>query len=429
MTTATAATGLAAMIGVSGDGVLPPGPSPEAALAPAVTVSPAGNDSRCLRRVASQPCRTLRHAYRLARCGEVVELKGGDYGRQVIARDARKDRCAEPVVFRPESRASVRLAMLCLGDYWAQCGGSQARGPSHVRIERVHVRNEVLVIAAGSDIALRSINGGKFTIHGANGVRVIGGDWGPCNTRNDPRLACSEQSFIGDDPSIGQFSRNVVIDGAVFHDYVIGGHGDHMECLQSNGGTNVTIRNSWFYNCQIASIAPAGVNGRVASNWLIENNWFGRNCCLNGIDGEPVAREREDAIIVPGGSVTGVLIRFNSFARGVGVITNTSSPTRARVIGNILGLVDCIGPSITWAYNLRLGGRCSRTERAVSSLPYVNPSNGRNGDYHLVPRSRALGLVKPRGGDYALARDRDGERRTAPRDAGADEWTARRRRR
>ena len=182
----------------------------------------------------------------------------------------------------------------------------------------------------------------------------------------------------------------------------------------TTGGTNVTIRGNQFWNCHTYAIATGPRWYSAYENWTIENNWFGRTCCFG-------TNPRSSAIHT--GNAPNLLIRFNSFAPGQTVVNESGGgAVNVRIVGNILGsrVTGCV-TGATYVQNLQVGGGCGPTDQGISSAPYVSPSNIGDGNFHLLPGSIADGFVTSTSADATLGTDKDGDRRSAPRDAGSDE--------
>jgi len=318
--------------------------------APAVAVSLSGNDATCARRNPSRPCRTFDGAYRRSHCGDVVEVRTGIYGVQMLHEVSSLSSCARNVTFQPAAGASVSVEAIGFGD-----GIGSKNAPDRITLKNFTVRKHVNLVGDVEHVTLEGINGGGFFIQGVNNVRIRGGDWGPCHSSGPSE--CRAPSFINEDSRLNEYTRNVTIDGATLHDYRITAAGDHFECLFTTGGTNVTIRNSRFYNCETYAIATGARDWASYNNWVIENNWFGRTCCFG-------TRDRSSAIVLGGPvPVSNMLIRFNTFIRGQGVVTEGASVgANVRVVKNILTQTGCIR-RIEYSGNLFVDGTCSAGDR------------------------------------------------------------------
>jgi hypothetical protein len=293
---------------------------------------------------------TFDRAYRLARCGDVIDVRAGSYGVQGLYEVASLSSCSRNVTFRPAAGASVTVEAVGFGD-----GIGSTNAPDRITLKNFAVRKHVNLTGDVEHVTVEGIDGGGFYIQGANDVLIKGGDWGPCDSSGPSE--CRSQSFITEDSRLNEYTRNVTIDGAVFHDYVITGVGDHFECLFTTGGSNVTIRNSRFYNCRTYAIATGGRAWAHYREWTIENNWFGRTCC-NG------TADRQSAIMFGGDvGVANMLIRFNTFIRGQGIVQEGHVlGRRIRVVNNVLTHTGC-PRAIRYRGNLFAGGICSSGDR------------------------------------------------------------------
>jgi hypothetical protein len=120
------------------------------------------------------------------------------------------------------------------------------------------------------------------------------------------------------------------------------------------------------------------------------------------------------------------LLRYNSFHDDTSVSWNEDgcciSYSNFRVVGNLLGPTNGCSSSVSFAYNIFVGGTCGATDQSVSGLPYVNDAHGPSWDWHLsggLPVDFVPGATT----DQQLAFDADSNARPmgAGYDAGADE--------
>jgi Recombinase len=318
---------------------------------PVLAVSRSGDDRTCSRGRHSRPCLTFDRAHRLARCGDTIQIASGRYGAQTLYEVASRSSCSRNVIFRPASNASVSVESIAFGD-----GIGSTNAADRITLKNLAVRKRVDLWGDVNNVRLENIDGGSFYIQGANNVLIKGGDWGPCDS-SGPR-ECRTQSFITEDSRYNELTRNVTIDGAVFHDYVTTGPGDHFECLFTTGGSNVTIRNSRFNNCRAYAIATGARDWAHYNNWVVENNWFGRTCCVTGVG------DRHSAIMFGGDvGVSNMLIRFNTFIPGQGAVQEGHLVgANNRVFGNILSQTGCIR-EIRYSRNLFDSETCSADDR------------------------------------------------------------------
>src|SRR5262249_16276698 len=117
---------------------------------------------------------------------------------------------------------------------------------------------------------------------------------------------------------------------------------------------------------------------------------------------------------------------------GISGITTTSSPpcevAGVQAVGNVGPSAGCV-PGMTYSYNVWAGsGTCGTGDANVASLPYVDPSDQADGDYHLGGALGSTGADNHvTGGSSAddLSKDYDGNPRPAVAgqncDAGSDE--------
>ena len=179
------------------------------AVAPALFVSPLGSDSGSCS--STQPCRSLNAAYRLARPGQVVEIRAGRYPAQTL--EAVSGKGAPAVVFR--AARGVRPVFDSLIDH-----------ASHVAFAGLTMRLFWTVENAADDVTIRNVNTGVFTIRSATNVSVIGGSVGPWESN---KLAGIEDTQIGDwDRAHYPQPRKILISGAKLREPA-----QHLQIAQS----------------------------------------------------------------------------------------------------------------------------------------------------------------------------------------------------
>jgi hypothetical protein len=355
----------------------------QARLVSALALSPSGSDTAACTRAA--PCRSFNRAYRAARPGQVVELTGGSYGRQLILPDPRKGSGAD-VVFRPARGAKITVDDQLTVD------------ASHVTLGGFRLNGDWRTDEQTRDVTFRNVTvaGGIF-VNSSRDIRVLGGSVG--GTRDT-------KPQIGAWPP-GTRARNILIDGVTFHDVTRSGAGVHVECLLVAGIDGLVVRNSRFRNCGVFDLSIGEMNDSgPPRNILIENNFFG------GSDGYFSLQFNTNS-----SSLTNVLVRNNSSTQEMSLGNEIPTLTNVRAIANVAPYSrrSC-DDRIVYGYNVWDGTRCGRTDLNAAS-GFRNPASL---DFHLTARSRAIGHGDPRS---RPRRDIDGQRRPQGRrvDAGADE--------
>jgi hypothetical protein len=297
----------------------------------------------------------------VARPGQVVEIAAGRYGAQQIARDPSKT-SSQRVVFRPARGARVELAgKLSLGN------GLGTPAPSNLTLQGIRVSGtELGIFSPARNITLIGVSAANFYIRGVQNVVIRGGRWGPCRVPNDD--VCSNSKI--DWPSGSeQPNDRITVESATFHDYrITPGSGAHFECMYISGGTNITIRNSKFSDCEFFDIFVTNIPSKVGSHsgLMVENNWFDTPWDGQGRKnrGSAVAFKANGA---PDPAFSDVVVRRNSFATGFSADNDGRGQfARFRVVGNILTSSYGCDDSVTlYAVNVWTGRRCGATDRGV----------------------------------------------------------------
>lgn len=358
-------------------------PATKVAKKPTVFVAPDGSDDfGCTR---NRPCLTFAAAYATAKPGDIVEVAGGTYAGQKI--EASLSKTSGPaVVFRPAANATVTLS-------------------EELRVEATYADFRRMVMPdwyagpTAHHLTFRDIDAGMFYITGANNISVYGGDYGPQSGLESQIKACADCTSP---------PKNLLVDGAYFHDYARPDE-RHVECLHVLSADTLTIRNSRFQRCAVMNLGvfhygPAGPTTHV----VIENNFFDRPTAggFYAVDIDP----QDDMPLVD------FLVRNNS-ALATMYVNTASGVENVRLIGNV-------GPrqtnhcyeGVVFAHNIWDNAKCGPTDRKAP-LGFRNPAKF---DLHLKLGAAAIGR-----GDKSNypATDIDGQKRPLGRrvDAGADE--------
>jgi hypothetical protein len=332
-------------------------------------VAPGGHDAGgCV----AHPCATLRHAYQVARPGDVVRVGRGTYGPQVVPGGSK--------------------AVTFLG----------ARGNKLRKLD--NFADNVTFNRIDVNAGFRTPDGAAFENRGSANVTFKNGRIGSVTNQK------------GALPS----GRNFTFSNVVFHDVVMTVGGTHMECVFAIGVPGMVIRNSTFRNCAVMDVfftygdwwsprpPPYG-------HIRIENNIFGH------VMNEDESWNYYPLYVASTGDATldGWVVRNNTFEQNASVGGNHTHAVASRWVGN-LGGWDCL-PGMAYSHNV--GKRCGPSDKRVtpdqSSRTSIAPFgwvNPRSGDFHLKSGSPALGAADP--SDHP-GRDRAGRRRGRAPDAGA----------
>jgi hypothetical protein len=231
---------------------------------------------------------------------------------------------------------------------------------------------------------LRNIDAGGLNLTSASRVNVLGGDYGPMVNGVSHINACGVEGCFP--------AEDILIDGALFHDYSITDPEKHSECLMIWPGRRVTIRNSTFRNCTDFDVLVKPYNtGLVGSpgEITLENNIFDEPIVGDGTG----TRRGGNAIALTQGNGegwSGVQLLYNSSLGGIRI---DAAVTNAVVTGNIArkeGNYSC-RTSISFSYNLWTGASCSATDRTAPFADvFVGPTSA-TFDLRLKAGSPAIG--------------------------------------
>ena len=216
-----------------------------------------------------QPGQSWDAACEAAAPGDVIPLAAGNHPPQSVS--CRK--AAPGVVLRPVAGADVLVGAAGRDDNCVNL-----RGSSYVEVAGVRTTTYTLggkpgqcgvsVGRGSSHVTLRNVDAGHIFV-AADDVKILGGDFGPTADR-DGRI--SDRTCDATNGSCPV--RNLLIDGAYFHDHRR--VSDHMQCISYDSGVNSTIRNSRFSNCAVFSIFVSGGTNEQFSGLTFENNVYER---------------------------------------------------------------------------------------------------------------------------------------------------------
>lgn len=356
-------------------------------------VSVKGSDSaRCTSR---NPCRSFARAYRVARLGNTVVVRGGSYPAQLLPGEAAKARgrtFARDVVFRPATGASVRVAEL------------EVRVP-HAQFRQMFIRKWKAAYDtrspdryAAGDLTFRRIRTHHFSLRSVENVRVIGGTVGPNRGAPSNTGAWPQDGvYIGAWPVDEHPPRNIVIRGVTIRDIRKPNDAAHSDCIQFTAGVNVRIIGNRFRGCEHADMMIKGDQGPIR-NFVIENNYLGRTVsahysiniyetdrgCENVMIRNNTALQNIRLDSCTGGTMTGTIQPSMS--------SNTCSNSKFRLSWNVYESgVRCEGTSIV--RSVRFVNRSAFDLRLARRSAAINRGNPRN-----FPRTDITGGRRPRGG-------------------------------
>jgi chitodextrinase len=409
-------------------------------------VAPSGNDSTCLRGDLTKACATFARAYKLANPGDVVEVSGGTYGPQDLNYDA--SNAQSPGVTFQEAPAATAKVTDTDFDSALEMGRDGPGSAQYVTMdgidfEQVFIRYTGSPAVVAESITIRNAHLGTKQQAGlysgsVRNFRLENVDFGPtCCDEDASQIAQGSPS----DPA----PDGVTLVNVTYHDvrnscsdipasawpdcateskpYA----GNHVDCLQSTGFRNVTIRNSRFINCQTG----LQMGAEKARNWnmLIENSMFSGHHWVNFTCGGPC--DGDYAWVSPdsSGAQTWVKLHYNTFAAmgdGGGLRAQELDPAaQLEAVGNIIaGYQSCtISSSLGSAsWDVRRsnmvgsGGVCGPGDFNGDAL-FVEPGR----DFHL--RATSPGTDRAEAAPCRLPTDMDGQARPlgSACDVGADE--------
>ncbi len=337
-------------------------------------ISPSGSDANAC--TEAKPCKTMSHAYAVAKAGEAVWMLAGTYTAPTIEADGSKTSSTH-VVFEPASGASVKVT------------GQITIYASHLTLENLTIQDVTIGnyeqlggVPNPTDVTLKNLVGRNFEIASATHVTVEGGSWGPAN-------ACASP-YEGDNNAIrqpisSQAPEDILITGTTIHDVQSDNLVEcHIEGLAIFAGNHVTVSDSKFYGNSVYDIFMQANSGGNPTNITLSGNWLaaavGKNGAGNGI---AIGNELSANVTLEGNHLNDVL-NMND-AEEIGHFTNV------HVVDNV-GIqpyngYPCRGLSgIEWSKNIWQNDKCVSSDVNLNegALPYVNASNNSSMNYTLT---------------------------------------------
>jgi hypothetical protein len=267
--------------------------------------------------------------------------------------------------------------------------------------------------AAPSHLTLRNIDSQSNSLmKGGSFISIIGGSVHNWDAGSHAAV------FWFEAPDTASTMPNITVQGVSFHDLTNSVSGNHFEIIRIDTGTsNVLLEGNRFYDNQENSstifITNTDTDPGDPHDITIENNFFGAT---------PDAFYHINTNTVVG-TCTNWNIRYNSFTNGI-YADQGCTKNGFYFTGNTGPRPSCL-PGITYDHNVwqyPTNSPCSAADKMVigtsgdvNNLGYTDSTNG---DMHLTPGSPAIAAGNPN--DYPTT-DYDGQTRTNPPDAGADQ--------
>jgi hypothetical protein len=404
-------------------GSAPPGVATGSAPAPGsrANVWVDGNGGSCRRTAApkgygdGRACASLEAAYRAAAARDVIVVRAGTYGPQVVPAGTKR------ITIRNATRARPVF-------------GTTTVNASNVTLSGVTIRRDddpaahiATLEAVGDDNTFVGVHVNTKFMYARQGLHAKG-------DRNVFRHG-STFNVIDEKGALVGGSGVTFIDFD-FHDVRVTGSAIHNECVYASAG-GLTIRRSHFWNCPTMDLfITRGTwwNQPAYGNVTIENNVFEHSTMEEPGSWHHYGLLFGGQLAHGGAPLHNLKVRYNTFEQPVGLEGSFRATGDSEWVGNVGGGWDCI-PGMRFAYNV--GEKCSATDKRVEPPSSCGPPACR------TLRTAAQGWVDPGKHNFRLRAgapainagdprdaprvDKDGKRRPAGGrpDAGAYEYRRR----
>ena len=236
---------------------------------------------------------------------------------------------------------------------------SCADAPSNLTIEGINESNtwqtgpcEWSVNAGATNITLDDVTTCSIYISGANNLQVTNSTIGNCTQTEVANPTCSDTHLAQNNPNT---------DITFNHDTFENVHAAeanptvHLQCLSIFGGTNVTVENSTFSECDFFDVFAQYI-GTPITNLVLSGNTFGQPT-----DGPPNYDLRETSVLIDQPVGPTVTVTDNTFTLGAFLVEDNSSPQGFQVSGNNFGVAasNYCQAGVTYTSNTWLSGSCN----------------------------------------------------------------------
>ncbi len=372
-------------------------------------VATTGSDSNACS--ATAKCLSLSRAYSVAAGGDTIEVAGGSYKAQSIPK---RSLGTSVVTFRPAAGETVTLAGLSITASYVEIDDITLSSTGGLTIGDMSQSDTTYT----NHVTIRNMSGQTMFIVGQN-ITMYGGSWGGFNACNSSAEDIADVYPACPNGTCQMSSKYITFDGVTFHDVSDNGNqcsgAKHVDCLQFLGGEYVTVRNSRFYNCATTNMILRPYQNALASNVTIENNFL-----QDTIDNGGISLN----IGSGGDTISGTnTIRYNSG----GSMSWAPSSGTVSVVGNAFATGACQS-NVSYSYNVwtpSWSASCGSNAKKANPTfvgPIPTPAlNAVAPNYHLASTDT---VARGAGSSTSYpATDIDGQTRTSPPDAGADQIT------
>jgi chitodextrinase len=390
----------------------PPPPSSPSSLAN-LWIDPSGGS--CARQATAgaysdaQACGSMQAASNAAQSGDTINIVDGSYSSQAL------NAGSKALTFQAAGPGRPSFGMIVSAASNITVRGIQIENRNDLNGPCSDPDNAVLY-PCGNNQTFDNVIVDGLNKNDKHGIRGVGDSF---------KLRNSEVRNIVDGKGFEGGSDDMLIENTYWHNIRVVTDGVHNECAYVDNGNRQTWRGNRFIGCPTMALFFTNWNGGPAySNVLVEDNVFGHTLDTGG------NWHASCAFKIGWGAnnqntVIGWVVRYNTFETDPCLDgTPAGGDTGAgRYYGN-LGGIQCESEMV---YSYNVGDTCGGTgdmpvANATNDASHPNQApfyvNAPNGDFHLVAGAAPINHGDP---SNCPATDMDGQARSQPCDAGADE--------
>jgi hypothetical protein len=224
-------------------------------------------------------------AFNNAAPGSTVTVPDGSYPAQTITGTAK----SLPVTFAAQTPGQVKVASLSVNVDRVHFQGVVADGAGETRGSLTVCGTQSLCPTRFTDVVFDGF-AAKSAFIRASGVTVIRSEFGGANGCANVGIEDAFRFWGGS--GVNATPTNDTIQDSTIHDWTGGTNGTcdgtvtptpHLDCMQNDGGQNITVRNVTFTGCPSSNIQWQPFGAATIGSSTVTSSYLGPTACCNRI--------------------------------------------------------------------------------------------------------------------------------------------------